>query len=245
MRKTVRPNVNTRYSLHDMGVAGFTVNGDTLTLSLPSGMIRAGTPCAQVEGFVEFEGVQWDFSYVYLLHHTGNTGSFSSEKLFLRDFINRCCPCTLTVMDETYGYHKTKYSGYYLGGDEFCECIVEICHEGDMVFVENTAYEGLSEVILSHDGEAMLCRVPAEVAENLDLYCLEFASQWVWHGPENGRFLHRLDGSQVCAVFGAPDFIDYLQRWAFPGQGAAIVRGLGCSFDAVPKEYAHLPCFNF
>ena len=38
-------------------------------------------------------------------------------------------------MDETYGYNMTKYNGYLTANRQFCECVIEIYHEGDMVFV--------------------------------------------------------------------------------------------------------------
>ena len=98
---------------------------------------------------------------------------------------------------------------------------------------------------MSHDSEAMLCLVPAEVACNLDAYCLEFGFSWVWNGPENGRFLKRINDDQMGAIFGAAEFIDYLNRWAFPGCGAKIIRGLGCYDYDLPEEYSSLPRHNF
>ena len=41
----------------------------------------------------------------------------------------------------------------------------------------------MREVILSSDGEAMLCRVPDAVAENLEDYCRAFAENWLWQSP--------------------------------------------------------------
>ena len=244
MRRTIRPNICAAYSLHDMTVVfQHTENG--LVLRTMSGMTRTGDPVCRVDGFVEFEDVQWDFSFVYMMDHVGNTGAFSGEKMGLVDFIEKYPGIEFTVMDETYGFNMTKYSGSLLSGGELYECLVEICHEGDMIFVEDTRYEGMGDVILSHDGEALLCRVPAEVADHLQRYCLDFAANWVWHGPENGRFLRRMDEDMVVAIFGTAEFIEYLNRWAFPDQGAQIVRGLGCTYDEIPEEYANLPAFNF
>ena len=39
-------------------------------------------------------------------------------------------------MDETFGYNMTCYSGFLLSRRMHWECIVEICHEGERVFVE-------------------------------------------------------------------------------------------------------------
>ena len=41
-----------------------------------------------------------------------------------------CSPCR-----QLDGYNMTKYCGYLLANRQHCECVVEIYHEGDMVFV--------------------------------------------------------------------------------------------------------------
>ena len=92
----------------------------------------------------------------------------------------------------------------------------------------------MKEVILSHDSEAIIYIVPDEVADNLDKYCWDFAADWVWHG--NG---------QLGAVFGAPDFIDYLNRWAFPEQNSKLIKRLGCYGYEIPEEYKDYPKYNF
>ena len=245
MKRTIRQNIKAPYSLHDMNVIAFEVRGNDLTMRTQSGMIKTGSPCIQTEGYVEFQDVQWDFSYVYLLEHTGNVGTFSGEKMFLRDFIERFKPMGFSIMDETYGYNMTKYSGYLTANGNHYECMVEIYHEGDMAFVEETEYVGMKEVILSHDSEAMLYLVPAEVAADLEKYCCDFAANWVWHGPENGKYLKRFGDEQFGAVFGAPDFIDYLNKWAFPDYESKLVKGLGCFDYEIPEEYWDYPQFNF
>ncbi len=42
---------------------------------------------------------------------------------------------TQSGMVETYGCNMTKYCGYLLSNRQHCECVIEIYHEGDMVFV--------------------------------------------------------------------------------------------------------------
>ena len=245
MRNSVRHNILVNYSLHDMAVTSFEIRDDRMILRSQSGMMRIGQPCRQVDGFVEFEDVRWDFSYVYLLDHVGNTGRFSGEKLLLREFLERYPAFTFSILDETYGFNMTKYTGLFSAGEKFCEMQLEITHEGDMIFVETTEYAGMMDVILSHDGEAILCRVPSEVAQNLDSFCLDFASSWVWHGPENGWFLRSFGEEQVGAIFGTADFIDYLNRWIYPEEDSRIVKGLGCFADELPEAYTHLPRYNF
>ncbi|MBR5228628.1 MAG: hypothetical protein IKV96_02185 [Firmicutes bacterium] len=135
MKKTIRENINAAYSLHDMNVCAFEVNGDDIVMRLGSGMIKVGGLCKQVDGFVEFHGVQWDFSYVYLMDHAGNVGIFSGKKLFLKDFIEKFQTFGCSIMDETYGYNTTKYTGYLISNLQHYTCFIDIYHEGDMVFV--------------------------------------------------------------------------------------------------------------
>lgn len=135
MKKTIRENINAAYSLHDMTVISFEVMEDDIIMRTQSGMVKTTPPYPQPDGYVEFHNVRWDFSFVYLLGVTGNVGTFTGEKMFLKDFISKAAPFGFSIMDETYGYNQTKYSGYLLSNRNHHECIVEIYHEGDMVFV--------------------------------------------------------------------------------------------------------------
>lgn len=135
MKKTIRENINAAYSLHDMTVISFEVMEDDIIMRTQSGMVKTTPPYSQPDGYVEFHNVRWDFSFVYLLGVTGNVGTFTGEKMFLKDFISKAAPFGFSIMDETYGYNQTKYSGYLLSNRNHHECIIEIYHEGDMVFV--------------------------------------------------------------------------------------------------------------
>ena len=135
MKRTIRDNMNTPYSLHDMNVFEFEVSGKDIIMKTQSGIVETSSLAKQVEGYVEFHNVQWDFSYVYLLGVTGNVGIFTGKKMFLKDFIDNYTQFGFSIMDETYGYNMTKYCGYLLANRQHCECIIEIYHEGDMVFV--------------------------------------------------------------------------------------------------------------
>ena len=80
----------------------------------------------------------WNFKMsggITVLFVTGNVGTFTGEKMFLKDFISRFTPFGFSVMDETYGHNITKFNGYLSSAREHHECIIEIYHEGDMVFV--------------------------------------------------------------------------------------------------------------
>lgn len=79
----IRDNYRAPYSLHDMNVIAFDVSGDDIVMRTQSGVVKTGNPYSQIDGHVEFHDVKWDFCYVYLLDFSGNTGSFTGEKLFL------------------------------------------------------------------------------------------------------------------------------------------------------------------
>lgn len=243
MKETYRQDIHVPFSLHDMNVTAIEVTGNDMIIRTSTGLIHTSQPCRQIEGYVEINEVQWDFSYAYLLDFSGNEGTFTGEKMFLKDFIERFRPLGFTVMDETYGFNMTKFSGYLIDDDRFLECMIEICHEGFMIFVDESKYEGMTEVIFSHDSELMLYSVPAGVAAYLDEYCTNFANSWVWHGPENEKFLRSFGDGQLGAVFRTQDFIDYLNKWEFPNQPSTLIKCLGC--HEIPEEYRNCPHFNF
>lgn len=135
MKRIIRNHIHFPYSLHDMNVSAFEVTNNDIVMRTQSGMVETNAPYRQPDGYVEFHNVEWDFSYVYLLGAAGNVGTFTGEKMCLKDFISRHKQFGFSIMDETYGYHMAKYSGYLLSNRQHCECVIEIYHEGDMVYV--------------------------------------------------------------------------------------------------------------
>ena len=135
MKRSIRENINAAFTLHDMNVIEFKVIDHKIVMRTQSGIVETTSSYRQLDGYVEFHNVKWDFSYVYLLGVTGNVGTFTGEKMFLKDFIERYKQFGYSIMDETYGYNMTKYCGYLLSNRQHHECIIEIYHEGDMVFV--------------------------------------------------------------------------------------------------------------
>ena len=135
MKRTIRPNILVPYSLHDMRVIGFEVNDDTLIMRTQSGMIQTTEPYGQPDGYVEFQKVDWDFCYVYTMDILANEGEFSGRKMSLQNFITEFENSGFEVIDETFGYNKSKFSGWLLQKRHLQECSIEIYHLGDMVYV--------------------------------------------------------------------------------------------------------------
>ena len=84
MKRTIRDNINAPYTLHDMSVCEFEILDNDIVMKTQSGIVEVASPCRQLDGYIEFHNVQWDFSFVYLFGVTGNVGTFTGEKMFLR-----------------------------------------------------------------------------------------------------------------------------------------------------------------
>jgi len=102
----------------------------------------------------------------------------------------------------------------------------------------------MKEVLLSHDSKVLLYSVPDEVADHLEEYCLDFAANWIWKNPNGAKLLKNIRGMTV-AVYGAPDFIDYLNERLFPEQPSRLIRELDYYNYELPEEYQAYPQFNF
>lgn len=135
MKRTIRPNILVPYSLHDMRVIGFEVKGDTLIMRTQSGMTKTTEPYGQPDGYVEFQKVDWDFCYAYTMDILSNEGKFSGRKMSLQNFISEFENSGFEVIDETFGYNSSKFSGWLLQKRHLQECSIEIYHLGDMVYV--------------------------------------------------------------------------------------------------------------
>ncbi len=246
MKRTKFDHVNPPYSLHDMNIVAFEVDGDSLAIKTQSGIVRVINPSAQVDGHVEFHNVNWDFCYAYVYEgFYGNVGPFTGRKMFLKDFIEDFKDAGFSVMDENYDCNRTCYTGYLSKDKTIGECTIEINYFGEMVFCEQVDEDNrpMKEVILSADNDLCLYSVPADVADNLDAVCNYFATNYVWHGP-NARFL-KLCGEQYAAFFGVEDFIDYLNGELYPQCKSVKLKNLGSFDNGVPEEYQNTPWFNF
>lgn len=136
MKRIVLERINAPYTLHDRNVVDFDVNEDTLILRVEPGIRKCTTEYVQEKGYVEFQKVDWDFCFAYVINTVENEGKFTGEKFFLKDFIARFENSNLEIIDETYGAYQTKYSGWLtVGNQPWKECMIEIVHLGDMTFV--------------------------------------------------------------------------------------------------------------
>ncbi|MBE5867679.1 MAG: hypothetical protein E7293_01765 [Lachnospiraceae bacterium] len=248
MKKTVFYNPEIPYSLHDMNVISLEVKGDNLIMRTQSGMVRTAPNWDQVNGYVEFLDVSWEYCYATVCAgYYGNIGSYEGKtfkKMYLKDFIGEFQNAGFYITDEYYGQDRALYTGYFHKGGTMSECIIEIYHHNIVFFEQNDDTREMKEVILSADGDLSLYLVPADVADNLAMVANEFAFNYVWHGKKSGKFL-KLCGEQYGAVFDEEDFIEYLNTVLYPEKPSRKIKTL-CSFDdKVPEKYARVPYYNF
>ncbi len=93
--------------------------------------------CLPVKGnrMVSIEGLDFDFCSVYLIDIKKNGKKITGEKISLKVFINKFPVIDFEIIDETYGYNQSRFSGYLYLGRKTKECIVEIYHFGDMKYL--------------------------------------------------------------------------------------------------------------
>ena len=102
----------------------------------------------------------------------------------------------------------------------------------------------MKEVILSADDKAKIYSVPNDVAQNLEAYCLEFCTNWIWKNPKGAKLL-KIHKGQKVAVYNTTDFIEYLNDWIFPNQHSELIEELEFYNYELPEEYKEYPQFNF
>ena len=136
MKKVIRNNINLPYSLHDMNVTGFEITDKDLIMRLQYGMNRVTEPRDQVDGHIEFYNLDFDFCHVYIFDITVNKGDFKGEKLSFLTFVERYKKFGFGIVDEVYGYNQSHFKGHLYSDEGLKECIIELSHLGDMVYVE-------------------------------------------------------------------------------------------------------------
>ncbi|MBQ7891507.1 MAG: DUF4111 domain-containing protein [Erysipelotrichaceae bacterium] len=114
------------YSLHDQRIVRYEIEDANLRLYFEHGLFEIEN-LQYVDGYLEFEGVDWDFCNMYLMD-VENEGPFNGYKYNLQDFIAKGSE-PLEIIDEVYGYHRCKYSGVYYEDDRFKEFLMEIFYQ--------------------------------------------------------------------------------------------------------------------
>ena len=54
----------------------------------------------------------------------------------------------------------------------------------------------MKKVVISADGDRKVYSVPDVVAENLEKYCMEFCTTWLWESPHAKKYRRM----EACAI---------------------------------------------
>lgn len=103
----------------------------------------------------------------------------------------------------------------------------------------------MKKVLLSHDGKMKMYLVPDDVADNLEKYCMDFGFDWIINDPNAQKLRVTTPSGEHGYMFGAQDFIDYLNDFIFPNQKSTLVGEMGFYDYEIPEEYKDIPWFNF
>ena len=103
----------------------------------------------------------------------------------------------------------------------------------------------MKKVLLSHDGKMKMYLVPDDVADNLKKYCMDFGFDWILNDPNAQKLRVTTPSGEIGYMFGAQDFIDYLNDFIFPDQKSELIAEMDFYDYEIPEEYNDIPWFNF
>lgn len=138
MKEIIRKNVvDLPYSLHDAKVNKLTIEEENIVLYFSRGFYKpVDNDCLPVKGAeISIQGLDLDFCHVYLLDTAGGCGKITGEKISLEEFARRFPVIDFEIIDETYGYNQSNFSGYLYNAGDIKECIMEMYHLGDMRYI--------------------------------------------------------------------------------------------------------------
>ncbi len=139
MKETIRKNiVDLPYSLHDAKVNKMKIQEENIVLHFGRGFYKpANNDCLPVKGAaaISIQGLDLDFCHAYILDTAGGCGKITGEKISLEEFVNRFADIDFEILDETYGYNQSNFSGYLYNAGDIKECIIEMYHLGDMRYI--------------------------------------------------------------------------------------------------------------
>jgi len=128
MNAYVKQNIMLPISLHDARVTKIIVNQSSdimcgsLRFEFEQGFYKVEDEAAHQTGksFLEISGIDYDFSHVY--YYKGNQREAMSFNKFAREVEGNA----FEIMDETYGYNKTKLSGLLMSEHQSYDIEIEI-----------------------------------------------------------------------------------------------------------------------
>lgn len=149
MVKKEAPNLKIRredmpflpFSMHDVYIKKIRLQQlddfmANVTFMLPDGVYRSDEDSNPIPGSILFEQVDLDFSNVYVMKTCGvNYGKIKGRKYSLKKFVKKYKKADIEIVDETYGYNQSKFSGYLYEDETIKEIMIELYHVGGMYYL--------------------------------------------------------------------------------------------------------------
>jgi hypothetical protein len=130
LKEYIRPNVILPISLHDARVTKVIVenpidgvNKGILILEFEDGFFKVGEEESQTgKASIEISGIDYDFSHVYYCEDNNR------EKVTFTKFAKDVEQNPFEIIDETYGYNRSKFSGGVFFAEKWMEVEIDIYH---------------------------------------------------------------------------------------------------------------------
>jgi hypothetical protein len=137
MKEITRKNmVDLPYSLHDAHINKMKIKDTNLMLYFDEGYyVPVNGDTVLVKGYLELNEVELDCCNVYIMNMDRNYRKFKGKRYSLKKFMNKYPEIDMEIIDETYGYNQSKFSGFMYKGKKNKEFMMEVYHFGDMKYI--------------------------------------------------------------------------------------------------------------
>ena len=135
------------FGLHDVHIKKIKIQkidsfSANVTFMLLDGVYTCDEDIEPIPCNILFEGVDLDFSNVYVMQICGvNHGKIKGHKYSLKKFIRKYKKSDIEIVDETYGYNQSKFSGYLHTEEDDMEIMIDLYHVGGMYYLVDGTVE--------------------------------------------------------------------------------------------------------
>ena len=136
-----------KFGLHDVHIKKIKIQkidsfSANVTFMLLDGVYTCDEDIEPIPCNILFEGVDLDFSNIYVMTIFGvNHGKIKGHKYSLKKFIKKYKKADIEIVDETYGYNQSKFSGYLYTEEGDLEIMIELYHVGGMYYLMDGTVE--------------------------------------------------------------------------------------------------------
>lgn len=142
MKRTIRENVvRLPYCLHDARVNKIKIklldeDCAHVKFCFNEGYDIKDEDNSWVQGNILFKQVDLLFSRIYIMKVKGRRHRrIKGREYSISQFCKKFKDVDMEIVDETYGFNKTRLTGYMYNKNHMKEFVIELSHEGDMIYI--------------------------------------------------------------------------------------------------------------